>query len=79
MITLNNITVQLSFNETTQKIIFSTSTKSTDEFISYLKVNNYTINKIHLIENNKFKVLSKKQFINYFNFSTELLILLKLI
>ena len=46
---------------------------------NYLKNKNYSIKDLYLLENNKFKKITAKQFINYFNFHIELLENLSLI
>lgn len=73
MITNNNIIVQISFYETMEKFIFSTNTDSTNEMAKFLAGKKWTIKEMHLIECNKFKKLSRKQFIKWFDFNTELL------
>ena len=79
MTSLNNITVQISFHQTQEKFIFSTNLESTIKMTNYLKSKNYSIKDLYLLENNKFKKITTKQFINYFNFHIELLENLSLI
>lgn len=79
MTSLNNITVQISFHQTREKFIFSTNLESTIKMTNYLKNKNYSIKDLYLLENNKFKKITPKQFINYFNFHIELLENLSLI
>ena len=79
MTSLNNITVQISFHQTREKFIFSTNLESTIKMTNYLKSKNYSIKDLYLLENNKLKKITAKQFINYFNFHIELLENLSLI
>lgn len=73
MLSLNNITVQISFQQTLEKFIISTQKESTEKMAKYLAGKNYYIKDIHLISDNKLKKITTKKFVTYFKFSTELL------
>lgn len=79
MLSLNNITVQISFQQTLEKFIISTQKESTEKMAKFLAGKNYYIKDLYLIENNKLKKITKTQFVNYFSFNTELLESLSLI
>lgn len=73
MLSLNNIVIQISFQQTLEKFIFSTQKESTEKMAKYLAGKNYYIKDLYLISDNKLKKITTKQFVTYFKFSTELL------